>query len=157
MHSHETWYHCLQVVHSQPPGVHLLHNLSLLTVSFLVSILGILVAVSLHCFRSSICILWLYLCETHLYSHLRLTDSHSHPRKTADWPTNALRSWFWGSKYFGGPNTTVKFGPGVQLLRGSKYYVTSQTAIAKCQFSILLPEGKCVIKRQLYSDPFTLR
>ena len=32
-----------------------------------------------------------------------------------------------GSKYFkGGPNATVKFGPGVQLLRGSKYYVTGQ-------------------------------
>ena len=30
-----------------------------------------------------------------------------------------------GSKYFkGGPNATVKFEPGVQLLRGSKYYVT---------------------------------
>ena len=25
----------------------------------------------------------------------------------------------------GGPNTTVNLGPGVRLLRGSKYYVTS--------------------------------
>ena len=28
---------------------------------------------------------------------------------------------------------------------------------SKCQLSILLPEGKRVIKRQLYSGPFTLR
>ena len=27
----------------------------------------------------------------------------------------------------------------------------------KCQFSTLLPEGKCTIKKQLYSGPFTLR
>ena len=25
---HETWYHCLQVVHSQPPGVRLLQTLT---------------------------------------------------------------------------------------------------------------------------------
>ena len=35
---HSRMRHGIQVVHSQPPGVRLLHNLSLLTVSFLVSI-----------------------------------------------------------------------------------------------------------------------
>ena len=29
--------------------------------------------------------------------------------------------------------------------------------VSKCQLSVLLPEGKCVIKRQLYSERFTLR
>ena len=67
-----------------------------------------------------------YLCIA-LYSHLRLTDSHSRPRKSAKLinqrdarvllrGVQILQS---GSKY-----ATVKFAPGVQLLRGSKFYVT---------------------------------
>ena len=121
-----------QVVHSQPPGARLLHNLSLFTVSFLVSIYSL--ASQTHfrtkregsgsnlspsvVFSLPFRIMYLYLP---LYSHLRLTDSHSHLRKTANWPINALRACL-----LGGPNTTVRFGPGVQLLRGSKYYVTVQ-------------------------------
>ena len=49
--------------HSQPPGVRLLHNLSLLTVFFLVSILSSLVAVShlpLFCIE---CFFLLHACE----------------------------------------------------------------------------------------------
>ena len=150
--SHETWY--TGSIRSQPPCVRLLtfHNLSLFTVSFLVSIyslasqtpkflktwregsgelrmhtvklcpnlrflsgsiLGSLVAISLL-FSLPFCILWLYLP---LYSHLRLTDSHSRSRKTANWPTNLLHVCLLGaSKYFrkiwtGGPITM-----GVQIL-----------------------------------------
>ena len=91
----------------------------------LVSILGtLLVAISLlplsPVFQFAFCDST-YLCIV-LYSHLRLTDSHSRPRKSANLSTNAMRACFLGgSKYFkGGPNATVKFGPGVQLLRGSK-------------------------------------
>ena len=29
--------------------------------------------------------------------------------------------------------------------------------VSKCQLSVLLPEGKRATKRQLYSEPFTLR
>ena len=29
--------------------------------------------------------------------------------------------------------------------------------VSKCQLSILLPEGKCAMKRQLYTGPFLLR
>ena len=80
-------------------------------------------------------IMYLYLP---LYPHLRLTGSHSRPRKTANWPTNALRACLLGgSKYFkGGPNTTVKFGLGVQLLRGSKYYVTGHIIDSTCHSAI---------------------
>ena len=36
-----------------------------------------------------------------------------------------------GSNYFkGGPNTSVVYGPGVQILRGSKYYVTDHNIIS---------------------------
>ena len=135
MHSHIKH---VQVVHSQPPGVRLLHNLSLFTVSFLVSIYSL---TSQTHFRRvtkreesgsdlspsvvfSLPFRIMYLCLP-LYSHLRLTESHSHPRKTANWPTNALRAcllggvqilqrrskyyckiWTGGSIYYGDPNTT---------------------------------------------------
>ena len=37
-----------------------------------------------------------------------------------------------GSKNFrGGPNTSVEFGPGVQLLRGSKHYVTGLSGLVR--------------------------
>ena len=115
--------HSIQVVPSQPPGIRLLHNLLLFTVSFLftrlfpflrkwiwlarlveLAILSSLIAISLLPL-SSVFHLWLYLP---LYFHLRLTDSHSRPRKIANWPTNALRACLLGV---------------VQILqRGSKYY-----------------------------------
>jgi len=50
-----------------------------------------------------------------------------------------------GSENFrGGPNTSVEFGPGVQLLRGSKYYVTGQ----KCRdVDINQSAGSMVMQR----------
>ena len=35
-------------------------------------------------------------------------------------------------------------------------HVTLVLVVSKCQSSILLPEGKHAVKRQLYSEPFTL-
>ena len=81
--SHEIWYHYVQLVHSQPPDIRFLLAVDrLFPLKF--SILGNLVAVSLlplfSVFHFAFCD---YLCETHLYSHLRLTDLHSRPRKRA--------------------------------------------------------------------------
>ena len=41
---------------------------------------------------------------------------------------------------------------GYPLLEGRNLYMVS-----KCQLSILLPEGNCATKSQLYSGPFMLR
>ena len=82
-------------------------------------------------FRSVLpsCSLCFYASDTHFYSHLRLTGSDSRPKRQQSGPTSGSQGskceHVRGAKNFrGGPNTSIEFGPGIQLLRGSKYYVT---------------------------------
>ena len=63
---------------------------------------------------------------------LRVTSLDSRPKRQQSRPTSGSQGLkcehIGGSKTFrGGPNTSVEFGPGVQLLQGSKYYVTGLT------------------------------
>jgi len=56
---------------------------------------------------------------------LSVTSLDSRPKRRQSRPTSGSQGHIGVSKNFrGGPNTSVEFGPGVQLLRGSKYYVT---------------------------------
>ena len=72
-----------------------------------------------------------YAGDTHFYSHLRVTSLDSRPKRQQSGPTSGSQGskcehiGEGGSRSFrGDPNTSIEFGPGVQLLRGSKYYVT---------------------------------
>ena len=48
-------------------------------------------------------------------------------------------------------------GLGTSLYWGDTGIFALTVMVSNCQLSVLLPEGECVIKRQLYSGPFTLR
>lgn len=88
-----------------------------------ISILGCLVVAVVCCFQASLILFWahpFYILSFHqrhayVYSHRRLTGSDSHSRKMA----NQCSAHEGGYKHFrGGPNISVKFGPGPNYYRG---------------------------------------
>ena len=89
--------------------------------------LAMLFSSFIRCFHLAICASTLVTLIFILT--LRVTSLDSHPKRRQSRPTSGSQGskfeHIGGSKNFrGGPNTSVEFGPGVQLLRGSKYYVT---------------------------------
>jgi len=87
---------------------------------------------------------------------LSVTSLDSRPKRRQSRPTSSSQGSKWeligGSKYLrGSPNTSVEFGPGVQLLRGSKYYVTGflgaggQACTLTCS-TCLIPRTKNVYR-----------
>jgi len=118
--------------------MHMLKNVSLhvIAVSINLSVFGSFI----RCFNlamlfhSFIRYFHLTICASTLVTlifilTLRVTSLDSRPKRQQSRPTSDSQGskceHIGGSKNFrGGPNTSVEFGLGVQLLRGSKYYVT---------------------------------
>jgi len=119
--------------------MHMLKNVSLHVIA--VSITPLLFSSFIRCFHLAICASTLVTLIFILT--LRVTSSDSRPRRRQSRPTSGSQGskceHIGGSKNFSaGPNTSVEFGLGVQLLRGSKYYVTDF-----CRESCLAPD--CIL------------